>query len=137
MHRIHRALAAGAFVALVGCATGGGSTSGAGSPKVAAPACAPYRVDIDPAIELGRRIDTPMPDPPRNGPPTGYACVVVTITAEGRVADPEIRATNEYVFAASFVDILSRWRFEPSTRDGEAVSFRTLLSASYRRERRN
>jgi hypothetical protein len=120
------------FLAAVSLLILGGCTALDGPPeKLAHPACAPHRTELDPAIEPGRPLSRHQPPAPRDGPPSGYACVHVTITTDGRVVDPEVRATNHPGFAASFVEVLSQWRYEPSLRDGEPVELRTLLSASY------
>ena len=117
-----------AFLAASGCAS-------SGAPWVAPTACKPHWIEPPPGVELGKPVSRPAPPLPRDGPDYGYACVEVTVTAEGELVDPEVVATNSDPFAASFLETLARWRFEPATRDGEPVELRTLVTASYQRQR--
>lgn len=126
---MRRALRSASLLVLLGAALGCASSG----PRVADPACREHRIEIPADVEPGAPLTRPQPPLPRGGPSRGYACVAVTLTADGRIADPELLATNHDGFARSFLAVLPRWRYEPATRSGDPVEVRILLSASFRR----
>lgn len=109
--------------------------SSSGTPRGGPRACEPHWIEVPAGVEPGKPLSRPNLPTPRVGPDYGYACVEVTVTTEGEVVDPEVLATNSDPFAASFLQALTRWRYEPSTRDGEPVELRIVVSASYHRPR--
>lgn len=128
-------LALAGLLASLGCASSGGTSRTYDLPnqRVAHPACERHWIEMPPDVEPGAPLSRPQPQAPRGGPPSGYACVAVTLTEEGRLVDPEILATDNEPYAAYFLEVLEDWRFEPATRNGEPVAVRTLMSVSYRR----
>jgi TonB family protein len=74
----------------------------------------------------------PQPEAPRTGSPRGYACVVLTIDAEGRVSNVELVSSDNAEFARSLQRIAKHWRFEPILVDGEPTAVRTVVTSTYR-----
>lgn len=121
-------LALGTFVAASSC-------SSSGAPWAIPTGCKTHWIEPPPGVELGKPLSRPIPPDPGVGPNYGYACIEVTVTVEGQLVDPEVVATNSDAFASAFLETLARWRYEPSTRDGEPVELRVLVSAAYQRQR--
>jgi Gram-negative bacterial TonB protein C-terminal len=84
-------------------------------------------------LTLGKVLKQMQPVPPPGREASGFACAAVTIDVEGRPTDLVILATDNPQFANSFINVLARWRFEPTLRDGTPVPFRTVLTTNFTR----
>jgi len=59
----------------------------------------------------------------------GFACVRVTVTPEGKLAEPEILKTDNQTFADAFVKSLAGYVYAPARKDGAAVAAQIVLTA--------
>ncbi|HEV8238813.1 MAG TPA: energy transducer TonB [Thermoanaerobaculia bacterium] len=112
-----------AVLACVACASSG---------NIAAPECAAYEPTHDAGVTPPKVVHRERPAVgPLDGRRAGYACILATVTTAGTLADMEVVKTDNQVFAERFVAGLAKWRYEPATKDGVAVAYRTLISTSY------
>jgi protein TonB len=73
-----------------------------------------------------------FPESARRKGITGWVEVVFTVTPKGTVADAEVRSSSpEEVFDDAAVKAVKQWRFEPATKDGQAVSTRTMIRLKF------
>lgn len=80
-------------------------------------------------------VETPAPAYPQELEDTGQsgqAVVEMTITAEGRVARPQVQEADHPAFGTAALAVLDQWRFEPARRDGEPISRRIALPFQFR-----
>ncbi|HSB36206.1 MAG TPA: hypothetical protein VLH41_04980 [Thermoanaerobaculia bacterium] len=58
----------------------------------------------------------------------GYACVRATVTAEGKLTEPEVLVTNNKSYADAFVKSLAGYVYEPARKDGAPVLSKVVLT---------
>lgn len=76
---------------------------------------------------------TPNPNPTREGPRRGYACVLATIDPLGKVTEAKLLDYNDRAFAAEFLKVVRTWRFDPVLVEGVPTEVRTVLPVTIER----
>jgi protein TonB len=100
------------------------SSAGAAEAFAAAVAVSPTQAMLDGPVKA---LASPMPPYPaswRNANIRGEVKVAFTIGPNGAVSDPAVVGSPPPQLAAIVLDSILRWRFEPPTRGGQAVSVR-------------
>jgi TonB family protein len=63
---------------------------------------------------------------------SGNARITLTVTAQGRVTDPQVEWASHPGFGREALTAVRGWRFEPGTRDGEPVPMRVTLPVEFK-----
>jgi len=77
-----------------------------------------------------KSVKTPTPGYPAALTDTGKngaALIDVLIKADGSVTDPRVKFADDDAFAAAAMGIVTKWRFEPGTRDGVPADMRVAI----------
>ena len=77
-------------------------------------------------VKPPRPISTPVPPPPDNTPTTKQLKVKISfvVAPDGSVAEVKLLKRSTHDFDAYAVDAVSKWKFEPATKDGTPVAVR-------------
>jgi protein TonB len=95
------------------------------TPVVSAPVAAT-------SLKRTKTVAPEFPESARRKGITGWVEVVFTVTPKGTVADAEVRSSSpEEVFDDAAVKAVKQWRFEPATKDGQAVPTRTMIRLKF------
>ncbi len=125
---------AGTFIFVVLEAERGGSPEG-GRLVAARPRTEPpYRVDGD-RVKAPRKIDGPPPTytaEAKEARLQGVVILAATIDARGRVTAVDVLKEMPMGLTEAAVEAIRAWRFEPATRDGEAVEVLYNLTINFR-----
>jgi len=89
----------------------------------------------------GTELTPPVPQPSRapaypveleDTGRSGNARITLTVTALGRVADPQVEWASHPGFGREALSAVRGWRFEPGTRDGEPVPMRVTIPVEFK-----
>ena len=69
---------------------------------------------------------------PRKKKIQGIVVVSIVITAEGAVGDAKVTTSLDKDLDKKALDAVSRWRFQPATKDGKPVALRTVVEVNFR-----
>jgi len=84
------------------------------------------------SLKRTRTVAPDYPESARRRNISGWVEVVFTVTPRGTVSDAEIRSSSpEDVFDDAALRAVRQWRFEPATKDGEAVATRTMVRLKF------
>lgn len=61
----------------------------------------------------------------------GTVHVEFTVDVRGRVSQPKVKKSTDPAFEAPALEAVKQWRFEPGTRNGEAVAFKTMVPITF------
>lgn len=62
----------------------------------------------------------------------GDASIDVLVKADGSVADPVLKATDDPAFGAEAMAVITEWKFQPATSDGAPVAMRVEIPFKFR-----
>jgi TonB family protein len=62
----------------------------------------------------------------------GIVMVSIVITAEGTVRDAKVTTSLDSDLDKKALEAVSKWRFQPATKDGKAVALRTVVEVNFR-----
>ena len=83
-------------------------------------------------LKRTRTVAPDYPESARRRNVSGWVEVVFTVTPRGTVDDAEVRSSSpEEVFDDAALRAVRQWRFEPATKDGEAVATRTMVRLKF------
>jgi protein TonB len=100
-------------------------------PAIAAAAAPPAPVAAT-TLKRTKTVGPEFPESARRKGITGWVEVVFTVTPKGTVADAEVRSSSpEEVFDDAALKAVKQWRFEPATKDGQAVATRTMIRLKF------
>lgn len=126
MQRVARTGLAALFVLL----TAGPAIADIPIPKVAGE---PYNVGGD--VERPVKVHAPAPEytqEARDQRVQGVTILQVVIDRQGNVRSPEVLKGLPYGLSEAAVDAVSKWKFEPATKDGEPVEVFYNLTINFR-----
>ena len=121
--------------------SGTGALSGIISPNVAAPAAPEIRPDTDGPVKVGGNVKEPhlvsraMPEYPLVAKEAGIQGDVVmktTIDAKGNVVNVQV-VSGPQMLRGPAMAALRRWRYEPSTLNGQAIAVQMLVTIKFSR----
>ncbi len=81
-----------------------------------------------------RPIDQPSPAYPfdlRKQQFEGQVTLLFTVTADGRVADPVIIQSSNWVFRDLVLNAVRKWKYEPALKDGQPVAAKVSQSFAF------
>jgi TonB family protein len=120
---------------------GTGALSGIISPNVAAPAAPEIRPDTDGPVKVGGNVKEPhlvsraMPEYPLVAKEAGIQGDVVmktTIDAKGNVVNVQV-VSGPQMLRGPAMAALRRWRYEPSTLNGQPIAVQMLVTIKFSR----
>ena len=121
--------------------SGTGALSGIISPNVAAPAAPEIRPDTDGPVKVGGNVKEPhlvsraMPEYPLVAKEAGIQGDVVmktTIDAKGNVVNVQV-VSGPQMLCGPAMAALRRWRYEPSTLNGQPIAVQMLVTIKFSR----
>jgi TonB family protein len=121
--------------------SGTGALSGIISPNVAAPAAPEIRPDTDGPVKVGGNVKEPhlvsraMPEYPLVAKEAGIQGDVVmktTIDAKGNVVNVQV-VSGPQMLRGPAMAALRRWRYEPSTLNGQPIAVQMLVTIKFSR----
>jgi TonB family protein len=84
------------------------------------------------SLKRTKTVAPEFPESARRKGITGWVEVVFTVTPKGLVTDAEVRSSSpEEVFDDAAIKAVKQWRFEPATKDGQAVATRTMIRLKF------
>jgi TonB family protein len=135
LDRIHLVLAAVIALAPMSLACSEASPSRVGPiPPDSREACRGLFPDLDTSITPPVELRRLQPRPPRAAGDSGFACVQVTVSAQGTVISPRLLRTNNPIFAAACLDTVLQWQYRPALRHGGPVPLDIVVSSSFARK---
>jgi TonB family protein len=84
---------------------------------------APPRAVYQPPPEYAER--------PRRKKIQGIVMVSIVITADGTVRDAKVMTSLDKDLDKKALEAVSKWRFQPATKDGKPVSLRTVVEVNF------
>ena len=92
-------------------------------------------LSINAASTPPKPLKTKAPDYPAlkvKEPIAGTAVVQFTVGADGKVTKPSVKSADDEAFGKAVLAVLPAWRFEPATKDGEAVDKRVSIPFQFK-----
>ena len=78
-------------------------------------------------------IEDPIyPDDARAHGLSGLVILEIIIDENGSVVDPRVLRSDNYIFNASAVSAVQKWRYKPAIKDGRAVRVFKSITIPYR-----
>jgi protein TonB len=86
--------------------------------------------EIEPPVPV-RTVAPVFPESLRRDGTSGVVTVSILIDEKGNVTDPKIVKASNEAFAQPAIDALSRWKFKPAKREGQAVALRVSIPIQF------
>ena len=133
--RIQVLLAAAVVLAPIATACSASSPGRAGPiPPDSREACRGLFPELDTSVTPPVEVRRVQPRPPRAAGDSGFACVQVTVSAQGAVLAPRLLRTNNPRFAEACLDAVLQWQYQPALRQGAPVPLDIVVSSSFARK---
>lgn len=90
---------------------------------------------VRPDITPPKAIYQPQPeyaDRPRKKKIQGTVLLSIVVTEEGTVRDPQVTKSLDKDLDRQAILAVSKWRFQPSTKDGKPVAVRIVIETNFR-----
>ena len=91
----------------------------------------PVHAQLQPPVPHETRVPA-YPEELQDTGRSGNARITMTVTAEGRVADPQVEWASHPVFGREALAAVRTWRFEPGTREGQPVALRVTVPVEFK-----
>ena len=79
-----------------------------------------------------RTVRPEYPDELRRAGITGVVTISCTIDEKGNVVDPKVLKASNTAFASPALDALSRWKFKPAKKAGNAVPIKVSFPIQFK-----